>query len=62
MKISNQQLHYLLLLLKDSIAGLDVVNMFSLSFDDRVKLHNQILQQQDRTIVELDDYILKEKK
>lgn len=53
MRISTQQIWYLVAILKDSLA-LDV-NLYSLSHVQRLKLYNDITNQQDRTVREHED-------
>ncbi len=57
MKISNQQLHYLMIILKETISGTDIKGMFTINYNDRANLLREIISQQDRAIVELDDLL-----
>lgn len=52
MKLTNKQAHLLLVLLQDSIK-MDVANYLSISFQERVKLLQEIVNQQDDKLIEL---------
>ena len=53
MKIAERQIWYLISLLKDSLTL--NVNIFSISHEDRLKLYNDITNQQDNIVREFPD-------
>jgi hypothetical protein len=56
MIISEQQLVFLMDVLKDSIKGaIDISGQFSVSFRQRVELYAQILNQQSDKLIEVKD-------
>lgn len=53
MKISDKQVHCLLVLLRDSLK-MDLIGYFSFPYDTRLEMLNEIINQQDQTPVEID--------
>lgn len=51
MKITNKQLHMLMVLLQDSQTN--VVGLFSLDLETRNKLLNEIINQQDTELIDI---------